>query len=59
MSALGVPFFVYGAFYLDFWCLVLGNVLMMVFKAWFVDRMAWLYLDMKDQNVEYRSWLRS
>ncbi|MGD9667673.1 MAG: DUF6653 family protein [Hyphomicrobiaceae bacterium] len=27
-------------------------------KMWFVDRMVWLYEDMKDQHPEYRSWLR-
>lgn len=27
-------------------------------KMWFVDRMVWLYEDMKDQQPEYRSWLR-
>jgi len=27
-------------------------------KLWFVDRMVWLFEDMKDENPVYRSWLR-
>lgn len=27
-------------------------------KMWFVDRMVWLYEDMKHATSEYRSWLR-
>jgi hypothetical protein len=38
---------------------VLGNFWIMVFKAWFVDRMVWLYLDMKDTNDTYRSWYKT
>jgi hypothetical protein len=49
-SALGLPFFLYGIYRLDFWVLVLGNVWIIVFKAWFVDRMVWLYLDMNNKN---------
>ena len=26
-------------------------------KLWFIDRMVWLYEDMKDDNSLYRSWL--
>lgn len=58
LSALGIPFFLYGAAYLHFWSLLLGNILIMVFKTWFVDRMVWLYLDMKDKDAEYQAWLR-
>ncbi len=59
LSGLGVPIFVYGLYSLDLWVLVLGNFWIMVCKAWFVDRMVWLYLDMKDANDEYRQWLKS
>jgi len=27
-------------------------------KMWFVDRMVWLYEDMKGKDPDYRSWLR-
>ena len=59
MSGLGVPIFIYGLYSLNFWALVLGNIWVMAFKAWFVDRMVWLYLDMKDSDTRYQSWLKS
>lgn len=27
-------------------------------KLWFVDRMAWLYADMRDATPEFRAWQR-
>ncbi|MBN9043552.1 MAG: hypothetical protein BGP05_01375 [Rhizobiales bacterium 62-47] len=35
----------------------LSMALVMLAKTWFVDRMVWLFEDMKDANPEYRSWL--
>ena len=49
-SGLGLPFFFYGLYTLDLWVLVLGNLWVIVFKAWFVDRMVWLYLEMNNTN---------
>ncbi|KZN14734.1 DUF6653 family protein [Marinomonas sp. TW1] len=46
-SAIGLVFFIYGLWVLDIWVVILGNVWVMVFKAWFVDRMVWLYQDVK------------
>lgn len=59
LSGLGLPIFIYALFSLNIWALVLGNIWIMVFKAWFVDRMVWLYQDMKETNPEYLSWLKS
>jgi len=36
---------------------VLAMLLVIVAKTWFVDRMVWLFDDMKDTKPEYRSWL--
>ncbi len=58
LSGVGIPFFIYGLYALNLWSLLMGNVLIMVFKTWFVDRMVWLYLDMKDHKPEYRRWLK-
>ncbi len=58
LSGVGIPFFIYGLYALNLWSLLMGNVLIMVFKTWFVDRMVWLYLDMKDHKPEYRHWLK-
>ena len=59
ISAMGLPFFLYGLYSLEIWVLILGNLWIMAFKAWFVDRMVWLYMDMKDSNLLYQSWLRT
>lgn len=58
LSALGVPLFIAGLITLEFWLLVLGNLWIMVFKAWFVDRMVWLFMDMKDDHPQYHAWLK-
>ena len=58
LQFLGLPIWFYGLYSLNLWALVLGIAWLMVTKAWFVDRMVWLYLDMKDQNPRYQSWLR-
>ena len=58
MSGTGIPFFIYGLYSLNLWSLLMGNILIMAFKTWFVDRMVWLYLDVKDSNQEYQRWLR-
>ncbi len=59
LSAMGLPFFIYGIYSLEIWILILGNLWIMVFKAWFVDRMVWLYIDMKDSNLLYQSWFKN
>jgi len=50
MAVLGLPVFIYGLSSLNIWALVLGNMWIMVFKAWFVDRMVWLFKDMNDST---------
>lgn len=59
LSAMGLPFLVYGLYSLELWILILGNFWVMVFKAWFVDRMVWLYKDMNESNALYKSWLKT
>jgi hypothetical protein len=57
-SATGFLISVYGAIAIDATALAGGGVLAWTAKMWFVDRMVWLYEDMKDHSPEYRSWLR-
>jgi uncharacterized membrane protein len=38
--------------------MLLGVVLLVMPKVWFVDRMVWLYEDMKDAHPTYQSWVR-
>ena len=42
---------------LAFWPTIFGVALTALGKLWFVDRMVWLYEDMKDARPEYRAWL--
>lgn len=37
---------------------IAGGLVAVLAKLWFVDRMVWLYEDMKDTNPVYRAWLR-
>ena len=57
-SAPGVMILIYSLVVLDFWAVICGLFISMLPKLWFVDRMVWLYEDMKDTKSEYRSWLR-
>jgi hypothetical protein len=36
---------------------VFGYTLVSLGRLWYLDRMVWLYGEMKDVNPEYRSWL--
>ncbi|MBC2596061.1 hypothetical protein H5P28_17475 [Ruficoccus amylovorans] len=47
LSVAGLPIWVYGLYTLNTWALVLGNVCIIAFKAWFADRMVWLHRDMQ------------
>jgi hypothetical protein len=37
---------------------LVGGVATLLCKLWFVDRMVWLYEDMRHDVPEYRDWLR-
>ena len=38
------------------WGVILGIVMAYLGKSWYLDRMVWLYEDMKEKNEEYKSW---
>ncbi|WP_101758918.1 DUF6653 family protein [Oceanicoccus sp. KOV_DT_Chl] len=59
LSALGLPIFIFGLYSLNFSALLLGNIWIMVFKSWFVDRMVWLFMDMQSRDSNYQRWLKS
>ena len=59
MSSLGLPFLIWGLWQLNIWATGIGTVLVYAGKVWFLDRMVWLYEDMKDSTSEYSSWLYS
>ncbi len=57
ISASGLPFLVWGIVHLEIYPTLLGAILVYAGKLWFLDRMVWLYEEMKDTNSIYRSWL--
>ncbi len=56
VSGLGLVPLVYGLVMFAPVETLLGLVLIILGKLWFLDRMVWLYRDMKDRNPEYASW---
>ena len=43
----------------DFWAACAGWFGSVMAKGWFVDRMAWLWEDMKDKDPAYAAWARA
>ena len=56
MNGCGLPFLVYGLYHLDFWISLLGVTIVYAGKMWFLDRMVWLFEDMKNKNETYQRW---
>ena len=48
VSGIGMLFVFWGVFAFDLWPTVFGMALVYCGKLWFLDRMAWLWEDMKD-----------
>lgn len=57
VSAIGVIFVVWGVSSLAVWPTLFGLAVNYAGKLWFLDRMVWLYEDMKGADPKYRSWL--
>ena len=57
ISSLGLPFLIWGLWRLEIWPTVLAAILIYAGKVWFLDRMVWLYEDMKESTEEYSYWL--
>lgn len=55
----GIPILVYGLYINNLWIIAFGNFWVLLPKIWFLDRMVWIYEDMKDTSPEFRSWLKS
>lgn len=58
MAGLGLVPLVWGLWVLNSWAVVLGLVITVVGKLWQMDRMVWIYQDMKGQVPEYAAWSR-
>lgn len=57
VAALGSIFVIWGVIALEVYPVLLGSALIYMGKLWFLDRMVWLYEDMKEATEEYSSWL--
>jgi len=55
VSGTGMLFVFWGLLFFDIWPALFGMALVYAGKLWFLDRMAWLWEDMKDAD-EYREW---
>lgn len=56
LASVGLVLAIWSTVYYSIWGAVLGVALGYLGKSWFLDRMVWLYEDMKDDNEVYRSW---
>lgn len=52
---LWIPFLVYWLYYLHIRVSLFGTVIIILGKTRFLDRMVWLYTDMKNKSKEYTS----
>jgi hypothetical protein len=57
LAAIGSAIALYGLWVLNLPLTLLGLLLIYIGKLWFLDRMVWLYEDMKNATPEYASWL--
>ena len=57
-SGVGVLFLVAGLLTREPAAFLTGGAVVMLCKLWFLDRMVWLFEDMKDEVPEYAVWLR-
>lgn len=56
IQLLGTVILIYGLFKLTFWPTMLGLSLVYLGKMWFLDRMVWLFEDMKNHD-DYKNLL--
>ena len=57
VTALAMIPLIYGLVFYELFATLLGLCLVITGKLWFLDRMVWLYQDMKDSDPLYASWL--
>jgi len=57
ISTAGTLICVWGLIKLSVWVTIFGVVLVVLGKSWFLDRMVWLYDEIRNADPNYRSWL--
>jgi len=56
ISIVGVAILIYGLVAMEIWPTLAGAAIAFLGKTWYVDRMVWLYEDMK-HITQYKKWL--
>jgi hypothetical protein len=56
VSSLGMLLAIWATVSYSVWGAILGVSLAYLGKSWYLDRMVWLFEDMKHANEEYKSW---
>lgn len=56
LSSVGMLIAIWATIYYSVWGAILGVALAYLGKSWFLDRMVWLYEDMKHTHEEYGRW---
>ncbi len=56
VAGSGLIFVIWGLVKFSVWPTLFGCALIYGGKLWFIDRMVWLYEDMKNTSQEYREW---
>lgn len=56
ISSIGMALAIWAIVVYSIWGAVLGVALAYIGKSWYLDRMVWLYEDMKRENDIYKSW---
>jgi len=51
VSGIGMLLVIWGVIFFEVWPTLLGAVIIYMSKLWFLDRMVWLYADMKTDSV--------
>lgn len=56
VSSKGMGLAIWALIYYSVLGAVFGTAIAYLGKSWYLDRMVWLYEDMKKTNPEYQSW---
>ena len=56
ISSIGMILSIWAIIYYSIWGAFCGITLAYLGKSWYLDRMVWLYEDMKETNKLYKSW---
>jgi len=56
LAGIGMVVVFWGVYAFDVWPTLCGMALVYCGKLWFLDRMVWLWEEMKDTTEEYHNW---